>query len=158
MPDDLYDRDVLAWSEHQATLLRRLAAGERVNQSVDWTNVIDEVESLGRSELRSCESLLRQALVHLLKQHAWPASRSAVHWRAEIVGFLFDAGRAFSPSMTQRIDLGELYRRALQQARAEADESGLPGPLPDACPFTLAQLLAGDVAALTRSLQHAGQP
>jgi hypothetical protein len=25
MPDDLYDRDVLAWSEHQAMLLRRAA-------------------------------------------------------------------------------------------------------------------------------------
>jgi hypothetical protein len=31
MPDDLYDRDVLAWSEYQADLLRRLARGERVN-------------------------------------------------------------------------------------------------------------------------------
>ncbi len=56
MPDDLYDRDFLAWSEHQAALLRRLAAGERVDQAVDWSNVIDEVESLGRSELRACES------------------------------------------------------------------------------------------------------
>jgi hypothetical protein len=31
MPNDLYDRDVLAWSEHQADLLRRLARGEQVN-------------------------------------------------------------------------------------------------------------------------------
>ena len=36
MPDGLYDRDALAWAEQQAELLRRLAAGERVNDAVDW--------------------------------------------------------------------------------------------------------------------------
>lgn len=70
MPDDLYDRDVLIWSEQQAELLRRLAAGERVNDALDWPNLIEEVESVGRLELHACQSLLRQALVHLLKCHA----------------------------------------------------------------------------------------
>jgi hypothetical protein len=32
MPDDLYDTDVLAWSERQAELLRRAARGKRVNE------------------------------------------------------------------------------------------------------------------------------
>ena len=45
--NDLYDEDVLLWSEQQAALLRRLAAGERVNEQIDWENVIDEVESVG---------------------------------------------------------------------------------------------------------------
>ena len=40
MPDGLHDSDVLIWSEQQADLLRRLAAGERVNDAVDWANVI----------------------------------------------------------------------------------------------------------------------
>lgn len=31
MPDGLYERDALAWSEQQADLLRRLAAGERID-------------------------------------------------------------------------------------------------------------------------------
>ena len=30
MPDTLYEQDILAWSDHQADLLRRLARGERV--------------------------------------------------------------------------------------------------------------------------------
>ncbi len=45
---DLYDADTLTWSERQAALLRRLAAGERVNADLDWANVIEEVESVGR--------------------------------------------------------------------------------------------------------------
>ena len=46
MPDDLYDHDALAWSEHQASLLRRVARGERVNE-VDWEHVIEEIEDRG---------------------------------------------------------------------------------------------------------------
>jgi hypothetical protein len=38
MPNDLYDRDILAWSAQQADLLRRAARGERVN-GLDWDHV-----------------------------------------------------------------------------------------------------------------------
>ena len=31
MPDDLYHTDILGWSKAQAERLRRVAAGERVN-------------------------------------------------------------------------------------------------------------------------------
>jgi hypothetical protein len=151
MPDGLYERDILAWSEQQADLLRRLAAGERLNESIDWANVIDEVETVGRSELHACKSLLRQAMVHLLKQHAWPASVAARHWRAETVGLLADAAQAFSPSMRQRIDLAEIYQRALQQVRTDFDDAGAALPLPDACPFGLDELLRGDLDGLLSS-------
>jgi hypothetical protein len=40
---DLYDDDILWWSEQQAELLRRLAAGERVNDQ----DFIEEVEAVG---------------------------------------------------------------------------------------------------------------
>jgi hypothetical protein len=46
MSDDLYERGVLAWSESQAALLRRLAQGERVNE-VDWAHVVEEIEDVG---------------------------------------------------------------------------------------------------------------
>ncbi len=85
MPDGLYDADILIWAQTQADLLRRLAAGERVNAAIDWPNLIDEVEDVGRSELSACNNLLRQALIHLLKLEAWPSSQSAAHWRAEVV-------------------------------------------------------------------------
>jgi len=40
MPDSLYDTDILIWSERQADLLRRLAGGERLNETIDWEIVI----------------------------------------------------------------------------------------------------------------------
>ena len=46
-----YETDVSRWSERQGALLRRLAAGERVNDAdLDWTNIADEIETVGRSE------------------------------------------------------------------------------------------------------------
>src|SRR3954452_20482699 len=117
MPDGLYERDILAWSQYQADLLRRLARGERVND-VDWVHVAEEIEDVGLSELHSVESFLDLMLVHLLKLHAWPGGESRAHWRGEILAFRRNARRRFSPSMRQRIDLGTLYAEAVMQLQA----------------------------------------
>ena len=155
MPDDLYERDALAWAEQQAGLLRRLAHGERLNAAVDWPHVVEEVQDVGLSELRACQSLLQQALVHLLKVHAWPQNQAAAHWRDEAGMFLDDAARRFTPSMRHRIGLDDIYNRALRRARATSAVSGEPHPMPEACPFTIDALLAGDVEALLAKLQAA---
>jgi hypothetical protein len=138
MPDDLYDRDILIWAEHQASLLRRLAHGEPVREAVDWPHLIEEVEDLGRAELHACESLLRQAMLHLLKLHL-DEDQPALHWRAETIGFLADAAARFTPAMAQRIDLDRLFTRARHQAIAAA--SKLPADLPRACSWSLASLV-----------------
>lgn len=57
--------------------------GERINNQIDWENVIEEIESVGWSEQRAVESALIQALVHLLKAEAWPLARDRPHWQAE---------------------------------------------------------------------------
>lgn len=144
MPDGLYERDALAWSDQQAALLRRIAAGERVNGSVDWANIIEEIQDVGLSELRACESLVQQAISHLLKLHAWPDSRAADHWRDEVGTFLDDAARRFTPFMRQRMDLGGLFARALRRAKSARDDTGRPRLLPESCPYTLDDLLDRD--------------
>ncbi len=157
MPDGLYERDALAWAERQAGLLRRLAAGERLRDAVDWANVIEEVQDVGLSELRACRSLLRQAMVHLLRLHAMPDSQAAAHWREETGVFLDDAAQRFTPSMRQRITLDELYAKALRRACSLLPDAGGGTVLPEACPFTLEALLAGDVAGLVGGVAYAGE-
>ena len=154
MPDDLYDRDILSWSEHQADLLRRLARGERVND-VDWAHVVEEIEDVGLSELHAVQSHLYQLLVHLLKAHVAPDNQAMHHWRGEIVAFQKNAARGFTSSMRKRIDLAELYGDAIEQMEA----SGYPGtsspPWPATCPFTLDQLLRDKWDALGQHLKAA---
>jgi hypothetical protein len=137
-----YDDDILLWSEHQAELLRRRAAGELVNDAkIDWPNVAEEIEDVGRSELRSVESLLGQALRHMLKAEAWPLSRDAPSWRADAIDFRQQARRRFVASMRQRIDVADLYADALRTLPETLD--GLPPlPIQSGMP-TLDELLAG---------------
>ncbi len=137
---ELYDADVLEWSEHQARLLRQHVAGEAGNEAPDWDSIIEEVESVGRSQLSAVKSLLVQALAHDLKAEAWPLMSYVPHWRAEARGFRGDAAEAFTPSMRQRIDVAELYRRALARLPDTVDGQP-PLPVPTACPVTLDELL-----------------
>jgi len=141
---ELYETDLLLWSEQQAALLRRLAAGEQVNEQVDWGNVIDEVESVGTEQLHAVESLLMQALAHMAKAEAWPSSRDVPHWRAEARRFRIEAAARFVPSMRQRLDLDKIYRRALRVI-PETIDGQPPVPLLAAtCPMTLNELLSED--------------
>lgn len=115
MNDSLYDTDIVIWSERQGELLRRVARGERVNDAdIDWPNIAEEIEDVGRSQLHAVESLLFQALVHVLKAQAWPQSVSAPGWRADARGFRAQARRRFVPSMRQWIDIAGLYADALE--------------------------------------------
>jgi hypothetical protein len=124
-------------------LLRRLSASGAPNSNeIDWPNIIEEIEAVGRSELRAVESLLFQALVHMLKAQAWPQSLAAPHWQAEARGFRLQARRIYTASMAQRVDLSGLYSDALR-ALPESFDGETPQPVPAECPISLAELLDG---------------
>ena len=137
---DLYDADVLEWSEHQARLLQQHAAGKPGNEAPDWANIIEEVESMGRGQLSAVRSLLIRALEHDLKSEAWPQSRDLPHWKVEARRFRIDAAEAFTPSMRQRIDVDLLYRKALTLL-PESMDGQPPLPVDPVCRVTLDELL-----------------
>jgi hypothetical protein len=119
---DLYEDDILLWSERQADALRRRAANE-----IDWDNVAEEIGDVGSERLHAVESLLVQALRHMLKAEAWPLSRDAPSWRADAIDFRQQARRRFVPSMRQRIDVASLYADAVRALPETIDEVA---PLP----------------------------
>lgn len=142
MPDDLYDRDLFAWSMKQADLLHRLARGEGVNEALDAANLAEEIESLGRSQKRELSSRLRVLLMHLLKWRYQPERRgeswlsTIVEQRQEIETVLAD-----SPSLRPTVAdaVADSYRRACTGA---SSETKLPSSgFPDACPWTPEQVL-----------------
>ena len=141
---DLYDADILEWSEHQARLLRQHVAGEPSNEAPDWTNIIEEVLSVGNEQLHAVQSLLRQALVHMLKANAWPLSREVPHWEAEARRFRADAADRFSPSMRQKIDLATIYSQAVR-IMPDSHDGQPPLPVASVCPVTLGELLSDDI-------------
>ena len=121
--------DLVDWrTDTLVDLLRRRAAGELVNAAeLDWPNIAEEIESVGSEQRHAVESLLMQALLHRLKIEAWPLSRDVPHWQAEARGVRDDAAARFAPSMRERLDLAQIYRRALRRMPDTMD--GQP-PLP----------------------------
>jgi len=137
---DLYDTDVLEWSQRQAELLRRHASGEKLNEQPDWANIIEEVESVGQSQIDAIESWLFQAFLHELKIQAWPESRDAPAWRNEARSFRVQARRKYRPSMRQRLDLPDIYAAALSALPDNMD--GLPPqPVSPTCPIGIDELM-----------------
>ncbi|TAE66541.1 MAG: DUF29 domain-containing protein, partial [Oscillatoriales cyanobacterium] len=74
----LYDTDYLRWIETTVEKLR-----SRDYSNIDWENLIEEIEDMGRSERRSLESNLVVIILHLLKWQFQPDRRSG-SWKASI--------------------------------------------------------------------------
>jgi Domain of unknown function DUF29 len=111
-----YETDILLWSERQAELLRRRAAGELVNEAaLDWPNIAEEIESVGNEQLHAVTSLLVQALTHMLKAEAWPLSHEVPHWQAEGAGSAvmrpIGSRRPCARGSTSRSSTAGRYRR-----------------------------------------------
>ncbi len=77
-PASLYDRDYYTWTLEQARALR-----ERRTSDLDWANLAEEVEDLGKSERRELQNRLEVLLAHLLKWQFQPKRRSR-SWSATI--------------------------------------------------------------------------
>ena len=156
----LYDDDILEWSEQQAAALRQVArARPSLSNAIDWENVAEEIECVGRSELAAVRGLLRQIMIHLIKAVSDPETASFSHWRKEVAAFHDDLLDRASRSMLQRVDADDLWVRALNRAEADLADQGRtvwPG-LPKTCPVSLADIsapefdFAGTVARLRES-------
>ena len=96
---------------------------------------------MGNEQLHAVQSLLIQALVHMLKAEAWPLSREVPHCQSEARRFRGDATDRYAPSMRQRIDLAHLYRRA-RYVMPDTIDGQPPLPLPEVFPVTLDGLLS----------------
>ncbi|MGH7065761.1 MAG: DUF29 domain-containing protein [Stellaceae bacterium] len=136
----LYEEDFYAWTVEQSQLLR---SGEF--SQLDVENIVEELESMGRSDRREIESRLTVLLAHLLKwqvqigfgSSSWSATIR--EQRDRIQDLLSE-----SPSLRPVADSPRpaLYARA---RRAAADETGLSeAAFPASCPFKSEQILAED--------------
>lgn len=146
MSDRLHDTDFYAWTQEQAARLRR-AAAERVNADVDWENIAEEIESMGRSDKREIESRLEELLLHLAKL-AWCADENPRRgWRLSVAKQRTGIARRTEESPSLRTYPAQALPGCWDDARrqAEADLSLPDNTLPAVCPWDLhGQILASD--------------
>jgi Domain of unknown function DUF29 len=112
-----YDTDTVLWSERQADLLRRLAAGEGVNDQVDWENVAEEIDSVGRSQRLALASHVRVVLEHLMKLEASPAVEPRRGWEETVRRTRLDIEDLLEDSPSLRRTVGAVIGRQLPGVR-----------------------------------------
>ena len=78
----LYDDDFYAWTQQQAAVLRGLPA---TSNRLDAELIAEEIEDLGRSEVRSAQSLCEHIIEHFLKLEYSGLTEPVGHWRHEII-------------------------------------------------------------------------
>ena len=139
-----YDTGLLLWSERQAALLRRAAAGERVNDQVDWEHVAAEIESLGKSDRRQLTNRIRTILTHLIKQQTSPAAEPRPGWHETIIGQRAEIRTLLEDSPSLRDIVPTTMSKELPAARAAVSLTGhneQPRVDPGELEFTADQLL-----------------
>ena len=79
----VYEHDFYAWTQQQAAALRA-AVRSGANLPVDWENVAEEIESLGRSDARELRSRIATTVEHLLKLEFAPADLPRAGWEETV--------------------------------------------------------------------------
>ena len=136
----LYDRDFYLWLQETAQSLRN---GEF--DRLDIENLVEEIESMGRSEKRSVKSNLEIVLIHLLKYKYQPERRSN-SWRLTLFEHRDRLEAEFLDSPSLRPYLPNMFKDCYRSARKKASiETGLPiATFPPDSPFTSEQALDED--------------
>jgi hypothetical protein len=138
--DLMYEEDFYAWTKQQAELLRRLPA---ISNELDIEHIAEEIEDLGRSDLRAAQPFCQHIIAHLLKLEYSGLTEPADHWRDEIVEWRLQLEQILTRSILAKLDLPARYRMALQLVRRlERDVPGFLSRLPAECPYALEQIIS----------------
>jgi hypothetical protein len=140
-----YEDDLFAWTQEQAALLRA-----HTLDGLDWENLAEEIESMGRRDRRELKSRLRVVLLQLLKWQAQPDLRGA-SWRKTLLTQRLELRDLLQQSPSLRREVSDLIRGAYGDALKEAvDETGLRAEaFPRNCPYEADQVLDEDYLPTT---------
>ena len=138
---NLYEQDFYLWIETTAQHLRKGDFTE-----VDLGNLIEEIESMGRSEKRELKSRLIVLLMHLLKWHYQPEKRSA-SWQSTITEQRICLEELLEDSPSLQPLFTELFADCYNKARLTASqETGIKlNFFPQESPFSLDEVMNSGV-------------
>lgn len=131
-----YKTDFYGWTQQQAQLLRNQQI-----EGIDWNNLAEEIEDMGRSEKRELGSRLEILVMHLLKWQFQPNLRSR-RWKLTIKEQRLRLEKLLkeNPSLKSSIDSVKEDTYPLAVISAEK-ETGLSS-FPETCPYDVTEILS----------------
>ncbi|MFB2879479.1 MULTISPECIES: DUF29 domain-containing protein [Floridanema] len=136
----LYEQDFYLWLQTNINLLK-----EGKFAQIDLENLLEELESMGKSDKNALKSNLRVLLMHLLKYKYQPEKRTN-SWVYTIIEHRIRLGDAFKTSPSLYRFFEEIFNESYQNARKlAAAETGLSIEIfPPESPFTVEEVLNAD--------------
>ena len=140
-PSDLYERDYYTWIQEQVRALR-----EHRVEDLDWPNLAEEIEDLGKSEKRALKSRIAKLLEHLLKMayasdRVWQSNSRG--WELSMENAREAARELVEENPGLRPFLNEIFGSAYRTARRDALKAlRLPdSAIPESPPWMFEQII-----------------
>lgn len=133
----LYDQDFYLWTQKMSELIKN-----RQFDAVDWENIVEEIETLGRSEKRAVKSHLVILLLHLLKWQYQPEYRCR-SWSASTNNARRQLQKLLKENPSLATDfLVESVPVAYEEAREKASEETTIylENFPIECPYSIEEI------------------
>ena len=116
----LYQQDYNLWLEETA-----IAIKEKSFATMDWDNLLEEIEDMGASQKRALRSFTKRLIEHILKLKFWNTEleRNKNHWEAEVVNFREEIKQILqdSPSLKNYLqeNYNQWYKSSLKSKKKE---------------------------------------
>lgn len=118
----LYDTDFYAWTQTQADLLRQEQFGK-----LDLTNLIEEIEDMGKNRQREVSHRLQVLIAHLLKWHFQPERRSP-SWETTIRNQRDELTDLLADNPSLRSQVADYITRSYPRARRGVQQGWISKP------------------------------
>ncbi|MGI0479300.1 DUF29 domain-containing protein [Geminocystis sp. CENA526] len=133
-----YENDFYGWTQQQVKFLRN----KEINL-LDWANIAEEIEAMGKSEKRELESRLEVLIMHLLKWQYQPNLRSR-SWQLTIKEERLRLEKLLKENPSFKAILEDTKEKIYPLAVISAEkETGL-SYFPESCPYLLINILSRD--------------
>lgn len=132
-----YDKDLYKWTQEQTAFLRN-----REYMKLDFENIIEELESVGRSERDKLESFITLLLMHMLKIKYQPEKHTR-SWDLTIKNSKHKAKKVLKENPSLKSKLNDIFKDAYFSARLDAAiDTNLDEKIfPKSCPWTIEEVL-----------------
>ncbi|MGB5592635.1 MAG: DUF29 domain-containing protein [Crocosphaera sp.] len=128
---NLYETDFVEWTIKQAQALN-----DHNIKALDWDNLKEEIEDLGKEQINAVHSFLKQIIIHRLKLDYSNEILSRGHWIDEIDDFQDEIERRLTKTLLNKINIQPEYERAKRKVLKVYNIN-----LPDQCPYTFGDLM-----------------
>ncbi|MDB9436717.1 DUF29 domain-containing protein [Dolichospermum lemmermannii CS-548] len=139
----LYEQDFYLWIQTTLAILR-----ERKLEQLDIENLIEEIDSMGRSEKKELKTRLVVLIEHLLKLQYWTEEKdyNARGWRNTVVEQRRQISYTLADSPSLKGILNDVFLDCYTDARNDTiNKYQLPSTLfPEQPSFSLIQVLNAD--------------